>query len=351
MDEVSAIAILDLCIKGPINIIRTRDMNIIKPAQSDVNKYVVDVGGIYDQFTHCYDHHQSSFNDSYSNDYKHITPLSSCGMIYKDYARQLVRKLATPTQQQHIDVNKIVSYIYSSFILPIDAHDNGVSFCENNKIRFHPLQLGTAISQFNSNNVYEHELQMTLFIEAVNMMKTVIRNKFMKAIDFEYKYSCNLPIFKKAFNTRENKYVLILDTYFNTTQYLKEFDTVQTVKYIISPNNSNRLVRQWNIHTVTEKGKRFSLIAPLISYEEAIKVVGNEVIFIHKGLFTGATLTKESAIIIINESHKRYLTDIVITKSSSNILIPSLSCLSVVLFVFFDDAIINTYLPFNISHH
>jgi len=52
---------------------------------------VVDVGGIYDPATNRFDHHQRTFTDTFSEDYD--VRLSSAGLVYKHYGRELITEL------------------------------------------------------------------------------------------------------------------------------------------------------------------------------------------------------------------------------------------------------------------
>lgn len=64
-------------------IVRTRDPAVI--ATADI---VVDVGAVYDPQTHRYDHHQREFTGTFDD--KHTIKLSSAGLIYKHFGRQVV---------------------------------------------------------------------------------------------------------------------------------------------------------------------------------------------------------------------------------------------------------------------
>jgi uncharacterized UPF0160 family protein len=52
---------------------------------------VVDVGGVYDPNIHRYDHHQKTFEGTYSD--RHHIKLSSAGLVYKHFGKEIVRNL------------------------------------------------------------------------------------------------------------------------------------------------------------------------------------------------------------------------------------------------------------------
>ena len=64
---------------------RTRQENVFD--QLDI---VVDVGGIYDAERNRFDHHQATFTESWTNSESDITKLSSAGLVYKHYGREVI---------------------------------------------------------------------------------------------------------------------------------------------------------------------------------------------------------------------------------------------------------------------
>ena len=51
---------------------------------------VVDVGGIYDASRHKYDHHQATFDESWTNSDTDITKLSSAGLVYRHFGKEII---------------------------------------------------------------------------------------------------------------------------------------------------------------------------------------------------------------------------------------------------------------------
>lgn len=125
------------------SVTRTRDYAVLEAM--DV---VVDVGGTYDAATHRYDHHQPTFKDSFSPEYK--TLLSSAGLVYKHFGRRIIAsavaaelhaettgrlekavaaELQAPTtgQPEEALVAEIHERLYRKFVEPFDAVDNGVN--------------------------------------------------------------------------------------------------------------------------------------------------------------------------------------------------------------------------------
>jgi MYG1 exonuclease len=83
---------------------------------------LVDVGGEYDPARHRYDHHQRSFEETFSTE--HDIKLSSAGLIYKHFGHEILAKLAPEIS----DADREILYVrmYNGFVKQLDAIDNGV---------------------------------------------------------------------------------------------------------------------------------------------------------------------------------------------------------------------------------
>ena len=105
-------------------IIRTRDPKVLD--ECDV---VVDVGAIYDPSKHRYDHHQRSFNETLNTltdgKLEFNTKLSSAGLIYHHFGREVINVVAPDVSDDHKDL--ICKRIYEYFMEEVDAVDNGIN--------------------------------------------------------------------------------------------------------------------------------------------------------------------------------------------------------------------------------
>ena len=115
-DESLAIGLLSLLKEYQDSIvIRTRDESVL--ANCDI---IVDVGAVYDPSRHRYDHHQASFQDTFNNEKFNKIRLSSAGLIYKHFGRQIMEEIigekATVDQKDDIYMR-----MYANFIEHIDV--------------------------------------------------------------------------------------------------------------------------------------------------------------------------------------------------------------------------------------
>ena len=137
-DEVLAWSLLKFTndFKNPI-IIRSRNTEIHKLVD-----ILIDVGDVFDPEKHRFDHHQKTFEGYFhgekkegETDDKFATKMSSAGLIYKYFGKEIIASLATKwnsnigEDQEEIShtINELHSELYNDFIKEIDAIDNGVS--------------------------------------------------------------------------------------------------------------------------------------------------------------------------------------------------------------------------------
>lgn len=123
-DEVLACSMLKRLPEfSDADIVRSRD-----PAVLDGCDIVVDVGGVYDHGKKRYDHHQKTFSDTMKTlvqGKEWETKLSSAGLVYVHYGREVIASILQTKDQQLLD--KMYDKIYDKFIEEVDANDNGIA--------------------------------------------------------------------------------------------------------------------------------------------------------------------------------------------------------------------------------
>lgn len=101
------------------DVVRSRDPAVL--ADLDV---VIDVGGVYDPATDRYDHHQRGFSEVFGHGF--TTKLSSAGLVYKHYGREIVAT-AMNSDAKPEDIDAVYIALYKNFMEAIDAIDNGIN--------------------------------------------------------------------------------------------------------------------------------------------------------------------------------------------------------------------------------
>ncbi|KCV71719.1 hypothetical protein H696_01141 [Fonticula alba] len=122
-------------------LVRSRDAEVL--ATADV---VYDVGSVYDPASHRYDHHQREFSDVFGHGF--TTRLSSAGLIYRHFGREIVaKKVGIPESDPSFQA--IYLRLYRSFIHMVDAIDNGVGACPcSERLFMDSTSLNSRISRF-----------------------------------------------------------------------------------------------------------------------------------------------------------------------------------------------------------
>ncbi len=305
-DEVMATAMLQYLYPN-IKVIRTRDQSVLDMAKKDPHVCLIDVGQVYDPAKLCFDHHQKTFNDTFSE--KHDILLSSCGLIYRHYGRTLVQSVLDSTicNGTTVDLEYIYLDFYNKFIYSIDAGDNGVDYAKEKK--YFPIVLPVTVSLMNNDNINDYDTQNQCFQQAVALCREHMLIHLRKCISRSIKYNEEIVVFKQGLTETlpaiKNAGVLVLSKAINVRVYLNKYDKGQFFKYIVAPRDTT--ADTWNIWTVNREGSTFSTLAPLITQDEAILKYGRaNVIFIHKNLFCGVSSNKETAINIALDSAKQY---------------------------------------------
>uniref|UniRef100_A0A7S2WI89 Uncharacterized protein n=1 Tax=Mucochytrium quahogii TaxID=96639 RepID=A0A7S2WI89_9STRA len=122
-DEAFACGMLQLTeeFKG-LPVVRTRNSEVL-----DKCNIVVDVGAKFDPAAKRFDHHQREFKDVFfSEDFK--TKLSSAGLVYKYYGKEIISNIASATNVSLSDELRDLLHtkVYEGFVEHIDGIDNGI---------------------------------------------------------------------------------------------------------------------------------------------------------------------------------------------------------------------------------
>ncbi len=331
-DEVCATAFLELWKGQKAKIVRTRDLETIKELSSSEKCFVVDVGLVYDPDRRRYDHHQDdmdlSFEDIVSPDAPSSMiniPLSSFGLVYSSYGRELLYTLATTGSYaaddirslEYDDYERMFKKLYYRMCRDIDAYDNGISYLpEECKPHFTPsMMFGSVIGSFNTAN-HDEGGQDDAFRDAVDYAKVMIRNTtnsvFLASLDY-IKSMENLLAYKvpavdiiHVIKFESDPYTVPESVLEYTTVFRKSFvywgmlnktDPEREIHFIIVKKEEKD---EWKVNT--RSVGRFVTLTPLIDESVARSVLGSDLVFVHKKSFVGSTRSLPSALILCHLS-------------------------------------------------
>merc|ERR1719495_1651255 len=166
-------------------ILRSRDPSIL--SQCDI---IVDVGAEFNPAQNRFDHHQSSFNETFSP--AHATKLSSAGLIYKYFGAEIILDILTsdttksitthtPSPALSADVISLIHCkVYESLIEGVDGIDNGIAQFESDSAQRYQVHtdLGGRIGALNPwwNEPQSDDIAMAKFEEAMVLAGEALRD-------------------------------------------------------------------------------------------------------------------------------------------------------------------------------
>lgn len=140
-DEIFACVLLIHFLEADLDIIRTRNNDILSRYLNDKDSYAIDVGSEYNPNMLNFDHHQQSFN--MLNDAGNL--MSSCGLIWKHIKENCV-----------LEISDYVKAKIDSFVDSIDKQDNGIEY-------FKDLDFISVMNKSSDDNKFYKALDFALF--------------------------------------------------------------------------------------------------------------------------------------------------------------------------------------------
>lgn len=304
-DEVFAVSLLrNLDRFRDAKIIRTRETELL--ATADI---VLDVGGIYDPESHRYDHHQPEFKDSFSPEFK--TLLSSAGLVYKHFGKEIIAARATHLSPEQVDA--LYFHVYESFVEPFDANDNGISAypADVKPTIARGFDIFQHVNLLNPgwNEVITPESSNASFMKAVSVVSDAFNLYLNNCLNFW------LPARDIVIQSLESKAlsasgcsadskILVLSTSCPWKDHLFNTPGTEDILYLIYPEGANS---SWRIQACPESPDSFVSRLPLpepwrglrdAELDAVLAPVGVEsgAIFIHRSGFIGGHKTKEGAL-------------------------------------------------------
>lgn len=294
-DEVVACMLLSIYYDSEVEIIRTRDDQIIHHTE---NSIVVDVGKRYDKISR-FDHHQYPDGDGYfvkwddSVSSMWCIPLSSAGMIWKHFGLEICKKLH-PNYRSDDEIEKVYQRMYGNFFIEIDGNDNGIDQYSNSanirkNYNINATLIGT-IGRLNSDNTYDSETQMDAFKDAMDFSERMFRIHLNTYYKNQESMKDDSIIMRKYYEERVDDKILIIEQDLkNWRTILRTLDRSESIMFIVYPRET-----QWGVKTIPKSG--FQSRRNLAEESVLRKAIGDELVFLHKKRFICSCRTKEAAI-------------------------------------------------------
>ncbi|KAI8642725.1 metal-dependent protein hydrolase [Parasitella parasitica] len=304
-DEALAVSLLKKTKEfAGANLIRTRDSN--KLAECDI---VVDVGGVYDPATHRYDHHQRGFTEVFDD--KHATKLSSAGLVYKHFGKEVVMHLLGKTEFDD-DVEMLYQKTYHGFVEALDANDNGISAYPSTITPLYkesPTSLYHRVAKKNPNwNVPMTDAEIDArFVEASDMAGAELAD-YVKGLQESWLPARSLVVdaLDKATDVHQSGRIIALERSCPWKEHLLELEKERglvddkSILYVLYPESSPE--GNWRIQCVPLRPEGFENRKSLpeawrgFRDDELSRISGvNGCIFTHAGGFIGGNKSRDGA--------------------------------------------------------
>lgn len=273
-DDVFATATLSLMLeeKGEsFEIIRTRDSEFINKAD-----YVFDVGGIYDEKTNRFDHHQTDFKEKRPEGFFY----SSFGLVWRKFGLGLAGG------------EKAANLIDKRLVAPIDAYDNGFDLVEN-KYDVSPYFIQHFLLAMRPTWKEKNLSIDEMFFKSVEIAKEILSREITQAKDAILAEEKIISIYQ---NTTDKR-IIVLDQNYPYEDILNNFPEPL---FAIYPRTSDDF---WGVKAVRENPKTFKNRKNFpanwasLQDEELQKISGVEdAVFCHRALFMAVAKSREGAI-------------------------------------------------------
>ncbi|TDH64763.1 hypothetical protein CCR75_009686 [Bremia lactucae] len=305
-DEALAVSMLKLLPKfASHDILRTRDE--AKLAQCEI---IVDVGSNYDPSTLRFDHHQRSFTGTFDG---RNTKLSSAGLVYKHFGREIIQHIAAPTTLDDSTLDILHVKAYKNFIEHIDGIDNGVEVATapEGAMLTYNYQVSTSLSSRVSylnprwNEDQSEQCVNEQFLQAMYMTIT----EFTDAIhDLVHSWLPAHEIVEKAvanrFQTHASGEIVFFPEYCPWKSHLHDLEEklliVGQIKFVLYNDATGNMTR---VQAINVEPGSFSLRKGLLPAwrslrdDELSRVAGIEgCTFVHNAGFIGGNRTYSGAL-------------------------------------------------------
>jgi len=268
-DDLFAVATM-MMLGIEFDIIRTRDPEAVEKAD-----FKIDIGGKYDWYTRCYDHHQDH-NEIRDNG----IPYASFGLIWKHFGHVIC---------QSDPVAKIVD---RNLVQIIDAGDTGIKLTTPLIKGVRPLEIAWIVYDLNPWDVDNPDYDRA-FMDALPFARTIISNQIRRADSI----AKMRPIVRRAIEESMDERVVVLENETGPWQDILVNET--NALFVIFRSTEG----DWKVQCVPKEVGSFDMRKSLPSNWAGLKdddlstITGVQgCIFCHKKLFIAGNKTRYGAV-------------------------------------------------------
>ncbi len=281
-DDIFACATLSILFerKGhDFEVTRTREPELIQAAD-----YVFDVGGVHDEATNRFDHHQvgGAGKRKFGEGNKAVEiEYAAFGLVWKKFGEEVAGS------------KKAADIIEKKLVAAIDAGDNGQDLLEN-KYDVYPYTIQSVFSSMRPTWKEDDLTDDEMFFKCVVIAKEILLREIVQAQDSTEAEEKMIA----AYHNTEDKRIIVLDKNYSFEYSLENFPEPL---YLISP--SRKIADKWSVRAVRKDPKKFTNKKDFPKAwaglrDEALQQVTGvpDAIFCHRALFLAVAKTKEGAL-------------------------------------------------------
>jgi uncharacterized UPF0160 family protein len=305
-DEALAVSMLKLLPAfAAHDIVRTRDE--AKLALCDA---VVDVGGVYEPATQRFDHHQKTFDSTFDG-FK--TRLSSAGIVYKHFGREIIQQLAGDNKLDDATLDMLHKKTYKNFIEHIDGIDNGIevaaapfNYAVSTTLSARVGHLNPSWNEDWTDDSVNAQFQQAMYLTITEFADNVLSllNSWLPG------RSIVEDAIKARFQTHPSGEIVYLPNYCPWKSHLydieKELLIDGQIKFVLYNDTTGNMVR---VQAINVEGSAFALRLGLLPAWRGVRdselstIAGIEgCTFVHAAGFIGGNKTLEGALKMAVES-------------------------------------------------
>ncbi len=270
-------------------LVRTRDKD--KIAAADI---VFDVGGVHDEATSRFDHHQRGAPVRADD----ATPFSAAGLVWQIHGTAAVRALLAPEKAD--DAAAVAKVIDDTLIRRIDMLDNGVGEPGNT------LELSSLVEDLNGtwDSDWNSAAEDAAFIEAADMVRDVLKRRVARV---QARFAADAIVLAAHARSADPR-ILELDRGMPWQEPV--FSHGLDVLYAVYPVPGGN----WMIGAMPPERKSFAQRLPLPAawaglQDEALRAASGieDAVFVHAKRFVGSARSRAGAMAMAKAAIERSL--------------------------------------------
>lgn len=253
-----------------------------------------------------YDHHQRGFSEVFGHGF--TTKLSSAGLVYKHYGREIVA-VAAGLPADHTDVQAVYLTVYKNFMEAIDAIDNGINQWDSDSPPKYVNNTHLSARVGNLNPAWNEDSSEEATMAGFHAAVALTGKEFMDAV--RYYATSWLPAralvladLQARMSTDPSRAIVRLTSYCPWKEHLHQLEAeigaTGEVKYVIYEDEREK---KWRVQAVGVAPGSFESRKPLptawrgLRDAELSEVAGiPECVFVHASGFIGGNATLEGAL-------------------------------------------------------